>query len=34
VDIAKELAKDFGAELSIVDSSFEAIETDKSGPGP
>jgi polar amino acid transport system substrate-binding protein len=27
VDIAKELAKDFGAELSIVDSSFEAIET-------
>lgn len=27
VDIAKEVAKDFGAELSIVDSSFEAIET-------
>jgi polar amino acid transport system substrate-binding protein len=27
VDIAKEVAKDLGAELSIVDSSFEAIET-------
>ncbi|MDE8666967.1 ABC transporter substrate-binding protein [Pseudarthrobacter sp. H3Y2-7] len=27
VDIAKEVAKDLNAELSIVDSSFEAIET-------
>lgn len=27
IDIAKEVAKDLGAELSIVDSSFEAIET-------
>jgi polar amino acid transport system substrate-binding protein len=27
VDIAKEVAKDLDAELSIVDSSFEAIET-------
>ncbi|MCP8998203.1 ABC transporter substrate-binding protein [Pseudarthrobacter sp. RMG13] len=27
IDIANEVAKDLGAELSIVDSSFEAIET-------
>ena len=27
IDIAKEIAKDLNAELSIVDSSFEAIET-------
>lgn len=27
IDIAKEIAKDLDAELSIVDSSFEAIET-------
>lgn len=27
IDIAKEVAKDLNAELSIVDSSFEAIET-------